>query len=100
MLFAVLSELGFFLFYIQSITNYLKDNEGTFILTEQSKLGRLLNKTRKKLFEKLVMYIFDNYTMYPSTDEIILVSRAACEIFDKLKDEQGGVVSELDFIYL
>lgn len=65
-------------------------------MTEQSKLGRLMNKTRKKLFEKLVWYIFDNYTMYPSTDDIILVSRAACEIFDKLKDEQGGVVSELD----
>lgn len=43
--------------------------------------------------EKLVQYIFDNYTMYPGTDDIILVSNAVVEIFDKLKDDQGGVVS-------
>lgn len=43
----------------------------------------------------LVNYIFEFYTMYPKWDEIVLVSRATVEIFDKLKDDKGGVVSSI-----
>lgn len=42
--------------------------------------------------EMLVNFVFAYYTMYPNVDEIILVSRATVEIFDKLKDDKGGVV--------
>lgn len=43
--------------------------------------------------EKLVLYIFENYTMYPSVDDIVLVSNAAITVFGSLKDEEGGIVS-------
>lgn len=80
-------------FLFQSLRNYLKANEGEFILKEQEKLRCLKKKTKNKLIEKLVAYIFTNYTMYPATDDIVLVSNAAVQIFDKLKDHQGGIVS-------
>lgn len=67
-------------------------------MREQEKLGFVKTRTKKKLMEKLVFYIFDNYSMYPSTDDIILVSKAACEIFDKLKDDRGGAVRKMSSI--
>lgn len=85
---------------IQSITNYLRGNGGDFILKEQEKLHCLKPKTKNKLMEKLVNYIFEQYSMYPNSDDIILVSRATVEIFDKLKDDKGGVVSLVQLILL
>lgn len=41
----------------------------------------------------MVQYIFENYSTYPKIDDVILIANAVVEIFDKLKDEQGGVVS-------
>lgn len=77
----------------QSIKNYLKANDGEFIFKEQEILGLLKPKTKNKFIEKLVFYIFENYTMYPKVNDIILVSNAVVHIFDKLKDDQGGIVS-------
>lgn len=71
----------------------MKANDGEFILKEQEILGLLKPKTKNKLIEKLVFYIFENYTMYPKVNDIILVSNAVVHIFDKLKDDQGGIVS-------
>lgn len=79
--------------YNQSLRNYLKANGGEFILKEQEKLQCVKPKTKNKLVEKLVAYIFENYSYYPTTDDIILVSNATVQIFDKLKDDQGGIVS-------
>lgn len=79
-------------FYFQSIQNYLRANEGEFILKEQEMLQCLKRKTKNKLIEMLVFYIFDHYSMYPDVENIILVCNAAVQIFDKLKDDQGGIV--------
>lgn len=43
--------------------------------------------------ELLAQYIFQYYSMYPCTEDMILVSQATVEIFDKLKDDKGDVVS-------
>lgn len=80
---------------LQSITNYLKANGGDLILKEQEVLKCLKLQTKNKLIEKLVLFIFDNYSMYPATDNIILVSNAVVQMFDKLKDDQGGIVSKI-----
>lgn len=80
-------------YHFQSVKNYLKANGGDFILKEQEKLLCLKTKTKNKLMEKLVGYIFDNFSMYPTVDDIILVSNAVVRIFDKLQDDRGGVVS-------
>lgn len=74
---------------------------GEHILKEQEVLRCIRPKTKNKLIELLVSYIFDNYSMYPTMDEIILVANATVEIFDKLKDDQGGIVSFLtSYIFL
>lgn len=70
-------------------------NSGEHILKEQEVLRCIRPKTKNKLMDLLVSYIFDNYSMYPTTNEIILVANATVEIFDKLKDDQGGIVSIL-----
>lgn len=33
--------------------------------------------------------------MYPTIDNIILVSNAVIQMFDKLRDDQGGIVSKI-----
>lgn len=74
------------------------DNDGEWILKEQETLRCLLPRTNKKLIEKLVYYTFETYSMYPTAENIIQVSNAAVEIFDKLKDDQGGIVSKFNLM--
>lgn len=56
-------------------------------------LGCLKPKMKNKLIQQLVFYIFQNYSMYPKVDDIILVSNATVKFFDKLQDDQGDIVS-------
>lgn len=65
---------------------------------EQKKLNLIKPKTKKKLIEKLVFYIFENYTMYPAVDDIIVVCNAAIKMFGSLKDEEDGIVSTICWI--
>lgn len=60
---------------------------------EQEKLRLIKPKTKKKLIEKLVFFIFKNYTMYPAVEDIVLVSNAAITIFGSLKNTEDGIVS-------
>lgn len=78
----------------QSIANFLKANGGEFLLKEQEQLKCLAKRSKTKLIELLVLYIYENYTMYPNIEDFILVCNATVNLFDKLKDEQGGIVSK------
>lgn len=62
-------------------------------MLEQKKLNMIKPKTTNKLMEKLVFYVFENYTMYPSVDDLVLVCNSAIIMFGSLKDEEDGIVS-------
>lgn len=68
-------------------------NGGDFILKEQEVLHCLKKKSKNKLMQKMVYYMFDNYGEFPPVNDIIHVSNALIQLFDKLKDDQGGIVS-------
>lgn len=57
---------------------------------EQKRLNHLKKRTEKKLVQLLVDFIFREYTQYPRENEVILVCKAALQLFDGLK---GGIVS-------
>lgn len=71
----------------------MKTHDGDFILIEYNKLKHLKAYAKKKLIEKLVYFIFENYSKFPSVDDMVLVSKAAVQLFDCLADDKGGIVS-------
>lgn len=77
-------------FFFQSIENFIKSNDGEPIFTEQKRPNRLLPKTERKVLKLLVEFIFREYTQYPRENEVILVCKAALQLFNGLK---GGIVS-------
>lgn len=76
------------------------ENDGEFILKEQEVLKCLKTKSKNKLIQKMVFYVFENYGQFPTVNEIILVSNALIRLFDKLKDDQGGIVSFIFYSFV
>lgn len=78
-----------FYFRLQSITNFLNANAGDDILREYARLKTLKSRSETCLIQKLVGFIFQQYSMYPSECDVVLVCKAAIKMFGKIK---GGIV--------
>lgn len=64
-------------------------NGGEPILKEMKKIGSLKSRTENKMIQILADFIFDQYSMYPSEEDAILVCKAALKMFGNVK---GGIV--------
>lgn len=71
----------------------MNSNGDEAILNEMRKLGKLKSKSESKLIRTLAGFIFDQYSMYPTEEEVILVCKAALKMFGNIK---GGIVSISD----
>lgn len=70
----------------------MRSNGGEPILKEFQKINRLKNPTQNKLMKLPADFIFDQYSMYPSEENVIPVCKAAVKMFGDVK---GGIVSLL-----
>lgn len=92
-MFSQLYWLRLFFSALQSITNFLKANDGDDILREYARLETLKSKTETLLVHKLVAFIFEQYSMYPAEDDVVSVCNAALKMFGNVK---GGIVSKAE----
>lgn len=82
-------------FYFQNLENYLRDHHCENILAEEKRHSRLSEDSLDYLLNCLRDFIHHEYSLNPSSNDVVEVSEATIELFPSLSSRSDDKIVSL-----